>query len=100
MHNFADTAETDIGGARGIGHFGLILLKNSDFGKIDEILARTAQPTFRGEGFGQIGLLPLMCQFTTPHGISRLTFRYRGFFRKITASEIRSFSTESALKSH
>ena len=56
-----------------------ILLKNSIFGKI---FPRTAQLTFRGEGFGQIGLLPLICQLTAPQGRSNLTFQYRGFFPK------------------
>jgi hypothetical protein len=59
-----------------------ILLENSVFGKIGEIFARTAQLTFRGEGFGQIGLLPLLCQLTAPQGRSNLTFQYRGFFPK------------------
>jgi hypothetical protein len=59
-----------------------ILLKNSVFGKIGEIFVRTAPPTFRSEGFGQIGLLPLMWQLTAPHRRSHLTFRYRGFFPK------------------
>jgi hypothetical protein len=44
----------------------LILLKNSVFGKIREIYARTDRPTFCGEGFGPIGLLPLMCQLDAP----------------------------------
>jgi hypothetical protein len=59
-----------------------ILLKNSVFGEIGEIFARTAQLAFSGEGFGQIGFLSLMCQLTAPHGRSHLTFRYCGFFPK------------------
>ena len=40
--------------------FGLILLKNSVFGKISKIFARRARPNLLRERFGQIGLLPLM----------------------------------------
>ena len=63
-------------------HFGLILLKNSVFDEIGEFFARTARPTLRGQGFGQIGLLPIMWQLTAPHAKSHLTFRYHGFFPK------------------
>ena len=37
-----------------------IVLKNSVFGKIDEVFVRARQPTFRSKGFGQIGLMSLM----------------------------------------
>lgn len=57
-------------------------VENSVFGRIDEIFTRTTQPTFRGEGFGQICLLPLMWQLTAPHGKSHLTFTYHGVFPK------------------
>ena len=57
-------------------------MKNSVFGKISEISLHTAQPTFRGEGVGQIDLLPFMCQLTASHGSSHLTFRYHDFFPK------------------
>jgi len=58
------------------------MLKNSVFGEIGEIFVRTARPNFQDEGFGQIGLLPLMWQLTVPNGKSNLTFRYHGFFPK------------------
>ena len=60
-----------------------IVLKNSVFGKIRENFDRTARPTFRGEGFGQISPLPLTWKLTAPHGKFHLTFLYHGFFPKI-----------------
>jgi hypothetical protein len=59
-----------------------ILLKNSVFDEIGKFCVRTARLIFRGEGFGQIGLLLLMWQLTAPDGRSHLTFRYHGFFPK------------------
>ena len=59
-----------------------IVLKNSVFGKIREIFAHTAQSALRYEGFGPIGLIPLIRELTASLGKSHLTFPYHGSFPK------------------
>ena len=72
----------DIDELRSIGDSGLIVLKNSVFGKIREFFAHTARSILRYEGFGPIGLMPLIRELTASLGKSYLTFPYHGSFPK------------------
>jgi hypothetical protein len=66
-----------------MSRFGLILSKNSVFGEINEIIRRTAQSAYWGEGFGQTGLPPIMRQLSLVPERFHLTSRHHGLLSEI-----------------
>ena len=70
-------------GLAAIVSFPPILFKNSVFGEINEIIRRTAQSAFWGEGFGLTGLPPLMRQLSLVPERFHLTSRHHWLLSEI-----------------